>query len=114
MTTCITLDQDVALNYPFRQILFVQVERVKAHDRATTQDVIRVSTQRWRRFNTTGLLIFTKPPSPSFLRWKGDCGGKKQQWFPANYVEEISPSAAEPDRTVRVKLLRLQICILKK
>uniref|UniRef100_A0A671WHJ0 1-phosphatidylinositol 4,5-bisphosphate phosphodiesterase gamma n=1 Tax=Sparus aurata TaxID=8175 RepID=A0A671WHJ0_SPAAU len=31
--------------------------------------------------------------------WKGDCGGKKQQWFPANYVEEISPSAAEPDRT---------------
>uniref|UniRef100_A0A3Q1HQQ8 1-phosphatidylinositol 4,5-bisphosphate phosphodiesterase gamma n=1 Tax=Anabas testudineus TaxID=64144 RepID=A0A3Q1HQQ8_ANATE len=31
--------------------------------------------------------------------WKGDCGGKKQMWFPANYVEEISPSAAEPDRT---------------
>ncbi|KAG7228240.1 hypothetical protein INR49_009100 [Caranx melampygus] len=30
--------------------------------------------------------------------WKGDCGGKKQLWFPANYVEEISPSAAEPDR----------------
>lgn len=55
MTTCITLDQDVALNYPFRQILFVQVERVKAHDSATTQDVIGVSTQRWRRFNTTGL-----------------------------------------------------------
>uniref|UniRef100_A0A3P8X7S0 1-phosphatidylinositol 4,5-bisphosphate phosphodiesterase gamma n=1 Tax=Esox lucius TaxID=8010 RepID=A0A3P8X7S0_ESOLU len=24
--------------------------------------------------------------------WKGDCGGKKQLWFPANYVEEISPS----------------------
>uniref|UniRef100_A0A672JBT2 Phosphoinositide phospholipase C n=1 Tax=Salarias fasciatus TaxID=181472 RepID=A0A672JBT2_SALFA len=33
--------------------------------------------------------------------WKGDCGGKKQLWFPANYVEEISPSAAEPDRTVK-------------
>lgn len=48
------------------------------------------------------------------LRWKGDCGGKKQQWFPANYVEEISPAAAEPDRTVRVKLLRLQMFILKK
>ncbi|MED6241059.1 1-phosphatidylinositol 4,5-bisphosphate phosphodiesterase gamma-1 [Ataeniobius toweri] len=31
--------------------------------------------------------------------WKGDCGGKKQMWFPANYVEEISPSAAEPDTT---------------
>uniref|UniRef100_A0A667ZVU8 1-phosphatidylinositol 4,5-bisphosphate phosphodiesterase gamma n=1 Tax=Myripristis murdjan TaxID=586833 RepID=A0A667ZVU8_9TELE len=30
--------------------------------------------------------------------WKGDCGGKKQLWFPANYVEEISPSAVEPDR----------------
>uniref|UniRef100_A0A665UA89 1-phosphatidylinositol 4,5-bisphosphate phosphodiesterase gamma n=1 Tax=Echeneis naucrates TaxID=173247 RepID=A0A665UA89_ECHNA len=27
--------------------------------------------------------------------WKGDCGGKKQFWFPANYVEEISPSTQE-------------------
>ncbi|XP_028848883.1 1-phosphatidylinositol 4,5-bisphosphate phosphodiesterase gamma-1 isoform X2 [Denticeps clupeoides] len=32
--------------------------------------------------------------------WKGDCGGKKQLWFPANYVEEISPSALEPDRSL--------------
>uniref|UniRef100_A0A3P8XA37 1-phosphatidylinositol 4,5-bisphosphate phosphodiesterase gamma n=1 Tax=Esox lucius TaxID=8010 RepID=A0A3P8XA37_ESOLU len=31
--------------------------------------------------------------------WKGDCGGKKQLWFPANYVEEISPSAVETDRS---------------
>lgn len=41
-------------------------------------------------------------------RWKGDCGGKKQFWFPANYVEEISPSAAEPDRTVRIKTHKLK------
>ncbi|XP_033825711.1 1-phosphatidylinositol 4,5-bisphosphate phosphodiesterase gamma-1 isoform X3 [Periophthalmus magnuspinnatus] len=34
--------------------------------------------------------------------WKGDCGGKKQMWFPANYVEEISPTAAEPDRAQEV------------
>uniref|UniRef100_A0A665UA87 Phosphoinositide phospholipase C n=1 Tax=Echeneis naucrates TaxID=173247 RepID=A0A665UA87_ECHNA len=32
--------------------------------------------------------------------WKGDCGGKKQFWFPANYVEEISPSTVEPDRAL--------------
>uniref|UniRef100_A0A3B3RTB7 1-phosphatidylinositol 4,5-bisphosphate phosphodiesterase gamma n=1 Tax=Paramormyrops kingsleyae TaxID=1676925 RepID=A0A3B3RTB7_9TELE len=32
--------------------------------------------------------------------WKGDCGGKKQFWFPANYVEEISPATVEPDRLV--------------
>ncbi|KAJ8265340.1 hypothetical protein COCON_G00144390 [Conger conger] len=31
--------------------------------------------------------------------WKGDCGGKKQLWFPANYVEEISPTVVEPDRS---------------
>uniref|UniRef100_A0A4W4FRQ5 1-phosphatidylinositol 4,5-bisphosphate phosphodiesterase gamma n=1 Tax=Electrophorus electricus TaxID=8005 RepID=A0A4W4FRQ5_ELEEL len=31
--------------------------------------------------------------------WKGDFGGKKQLWFPANYVEEISPTAVEPDRS---------------
>uniref|UniRef100_A0A8C1ZUE3 1-phosphatidylinositol 4,5-bisphosphate phosphodiesterase gamma n=1 Tax=Cyprinus carpio TaxID=7962 RepID=A0A8C1ZUE3_CYPCA len=33
--------------------------------------------------------------------WKGDYGGKKQLWFPANYVEEISPTAVEPDRSVK-------------
>lgn len=27
------------------------------------------------------------PVTPS--RWRGDYGGKKQLWFPANYVEEI-------------------------
>ncbi|XP_072305901.1 1-phosphatidylinositol 4,5-bisphosphate phosphodiesterase gamma-1 isoform X3 [Eucyclogobius newberryi] len=34
--------------------------------------------------------------------WKGDCGGKKQLWFPANYVEAIPPTAAEPDRAQEV------------
>uniref|UniRef100_A0A8C7TIV2 1-phosphatidylinositol 4,5-bisphosphate phosphodiesterase gamma n=1 Tax=Oncorhynchus mykiss TaxID=8022 RepID=A0A8C7TIV2_ONCMY len=33
--------------------------------------------------------------------WKGDCGGKKQLWFPANYVEEISPSATHTGILVR-------------
>ncbi|KAK1156161.1 1-phosphatidylinositol 4,5-bisphosphate phosphodiesterase gamma-1-like isoform X1 [Acipenser oxyrinchus oxyrinchus] len=31
--------------------------------------------------------------------WKGEYGGKKQLWFPANYVEEISPSTLEPERS---------------
>ncbi|XP_066558513.1 1-phosphatidylinositol 4,5-bisphosphate phosphodiesterase gamma-1 [Amia ocellicauda] len=31
--------------------------------------------------------------------WKGDFGGKKQLWFPSNYVEEISPSTVEPERS---------------
>lgn len=25
--------------------------------------------------------------------WKGDYGGKKQHWFPANYVEEIKDTS---------------------
>uniref|UniRef100_A0A8C9W5J7 Phosphoinositide phospholipase C n=1 Tax=Scleropages formosus TaxID=113540 RepID=A0A8C9W5J7_SCLFO len=29
--------------------------------------------------------------------WRGDCGGKKQLWFPANYVEEVGLTAAEPE-----------------
>lgn len=34
-------------------------------------------------------------------RWRGDYGGKKQLWFPSNYVEEISsPSSLEPEREV--------------
>lgn len=30
------------------------------------------------------------------FRWRGDYGGKKQLWFPANYVEEL-PSSAVPE-----------------
>ncbi|XP_023570577.1 1-phosphatidylinositol 4,5-bisphosphate phosphodiesterase gamma-1 isoform X1 [Octodon degus] len=31
--------------------------------------------------------------------WRGDYGGKKQLWFPSNYVEEMgSPAALEPER----------------
>lgn len=40
--------------------------------------------------------------SPSLSpRWRGDYGGKKQLWFPSNYVEEISsPNSLEPEREV--------------
>lgn len=38
---------------------------------------------------------------PLSSRWRGDYGGKKQLWFPSNYVEEISsPSSLEPEREV--------------
>ncbi|XP_027722947.1 1-phosphatidylinositol 4,5-bisphosphate phosphodiesterase gamma-1 isoform X1 [Vombatus ursinus] len=31
--------------------------------------------------------------------WRGDYGGKKQLWFPSNYVEEMAnPAALEPER----------------
>ncbi|XP_040494248.1 1-phosphatidylinositol 4,5-bisphosphate phosphodiesterase gamma-1 isoform X1 [Ursus maritimus] len=31
--------------------------------------------------------------------WRGDYGGKKQLWFPSNYVEEmVSPASLEPER----------------
>uniref|UniRef100_A0A7N6A1U2 1-phosphatidylinositol 4,5-bisphosphate phosphodiesterase gamma n=1 Tax=Anabas testudineus TaxID=64144 RepID=A0A7N6A1U2_ANATE len=38
--------------------------------------------------------------------WKGDCGGKKQMWFPANYVEEISPSQEVTENSPLGDLLR--------
>uniref|UniRef100_A0A673AJ08 1-phosphatidylinositol 4,5-bisphosphate phosphodiesterase gamma n=1 Tax=Sphaeramia orbicularis TaxID=375764 RepID=A0A673AJ08_9TELE len=38
--------------------------------------------------------------------WKGDCGGKKQLWFPANYVEEISPSQEMTENSPLGDLLR--------
>lgn len=43
------------------------------------------------------------PSLPS--RWRGDYGGKKQLWFPSNYVEEItSPTSLEPEREVSVAM----------
>lgn len=43
--------------------------------------------------------------APCYLyRWRGDYGGKKQLWFPSNYVEEmVSPAALEPEREVRTE-----------
>uniref|UniRef100_A0A8C9WC87 Phosphoinositide phospholipase C n=1 Tax=Scleropages formosus TaxID=113540 RepID=A0A8C9WC87_SCLFO len=38
--------------------------------------------------------------------WRGDCGGKKQLWFPANYVEEVGLTAAEPENSPLGNLLR--------
>ncbi|GFU38931.1 1-phosphatidylinositol 4,5-bisphosphate phosphodiesterase gamma-1 [Nephila pilipes] len=32
--------------------------------------------------------------------WKGDYGGKKQHWFPANYVEEIEPQENSDENSV--------------
>lgn len=29
--------------------------------------------------------------------WRGDYGGKKQHWFPANYVEEIDEQENQGD-----------------
>lgn len=44
-----------------------------------------------------------------FHRWRGDYGGKKQLWFPSNYVEEmVSPAVLEPEREVRLELLAEQ------
>ncbi|CAB0003270.1 unnamed protein product [Nesidiocoris tenuis] len=31
--------------------------------------------------------------------WKGDYGGKRQQWFPSNYVEEIEPQQERDDNS---------------
>lgn len=43
------------------------------------------------------------PSLPS--RWRGDYGGKKQLWFPSNYVEEItSPTSLEPEREVSMAM----------
>lgn len=57
------------------------------------------------------------PVAPS--RWRGDYGGKKQLWFPANYVEEISSAAgpeqdeavsSDPALSSRDKTLRGCVC----
>lgn len=50
-------------------------------------------------------IALSQSPTPFLLtppaRWRGDYGGKKQLWFPANYVEEIlSASVPEQDEAV--------------
>lgn len=35
--------------------------------------------------------------------WRGDYGGKRQHWFPSNYVEEIEPQQ-ERDELVNLNI----------
>lgn len=50
--TCIVLIQEVALNYPFRQILFVQMERVKAYDY-----YVIISVERYKTTSSSQLVL---------------------------------------------------------
>jgi len=34
--------------------------------------------------------------------WRGDYGGKKQHWFPANYVEEIDQQETQGDVSLKL------------
>lgn len=36
--------------------------------------------------------------------WRGDYGGKKQHWFPANYVEEIEPQDNQGDVSYFIRM----------
>ena len=51
--------------------------------------------------STSCILRFTPVFPRLSSRWRGDYGGKKQLWFPANYVEEVPSSPTrEPDEAV--------------
>lgn len=50
--------------------------------------------------------IITNVHKPDAGWWRGDYGGKRHQWFPANYVQEIEP--AESDSNVSISTYRLQ------
>ncbi|XP_021171961.2 1-phosphatidylinositol 4,5-bisphosphate phosphodiesterase gamma-1 isoform X2 [Fundulus heteroclitus] len=64
----------------------------------TVKAMYDYKAQRDDELTFTKNAIITNVDKPEGGWWKGDCGAKKQMWFPANYVEEISASAAEPDR----------------
>uniref|UniRef100_A0A7N8Y4V2 1-phosphatidylinositol 4,5-bisphosphate phosphodiesterase gamma n=1 Tax=Mastacembelus armatus TaxID=205130 RepID=A0A7N8Y4V2_9TELE len=66
--------------------------------KCTVKAMYEYKAQRDDELSFTKNAIITNVDKQEGGWWKGDCGGKKQLWFPANYVEEISPSAAEPDR----------------
>lgn len=87
-----------------------------------------VAPAAWRRcgdsdkgYPPCGSLEWLLGSAPcGFHRWRGDYGGKKQLWFPSNYVEEmVSPAALEPEREVRaepcwcdrIPVPRLFLCI---
>lgn len=45
--------------------------------------------------------FFTFPVVPVVSRWRGDYGGRRQLWFPANYVVDVPGSPVrELDKAV--------------
>uniref|UniRef100_A0A3Q3B6R5 1-phosphatidylinositol 4,5-bisphosphate phosphodiesterase gamma n=1 Tax=Kryptolebias marmoratus TaxID=37003 RepID=A0A3Q3B6R5_KRYMA len=67
--------------------------------KCTVRAMYEYKAQRDDELSFTKNAIITNVDKQEGGWWKGDSGGKKQMWFPANYVEEISPEVTEPDRT---------------
>uniref|UniRef100_A0A3Q3IBH5 1-phosphatidylinositol 4,5-bisphosphate phosphodiesterase gamma n=1 Tax=Monopterus albus TaxID=43700 RepID=A0A3Q3IBH5_MONAL len=68
--------------------------------KSTVKAMYEYKAQRDDELSFTKNAIITNVEKQEGGWWKGDCGEKKKMWFPANYVEEISPSEAELDREV--------------
>ena len=47
-------------------------------------------------------------------RWRGDYGGKKHEWFPSNYVEEIEPQDSSPLGSMQKGTIDLAGCSLDR
>ena len=43
--------------------------------------------------------------------WKGDYGGSRQHWFPANYVEEIQPDTIDEEVYLLILLVLVSLTI---
>ncbi|XP_037540749.1 1-phosphatidylinositol 4,5-bisphosphate phosphodiesterase gamma-1 [Nematolebias whitei] len=67
--------------------------------KCTVRAMYEYRAQRDDELSFTKNAVITNVDKQEGGWWKGDSGGKKQMWFPANYVEEISQGVAEPDRT---------------
>lgn len=51
--------------------------------------------------------IITNVKQQSGGWWKGDYGGKKQHWFPANYVEPIDQQEIQGDVSLKLYITHM-------
>ncbi|XP_076023300.1 1-phosphatidylinositol 4,5-bisphosphate phosphodiesterase gamma-1 isoform X2 [Genypterus blacodes] len=94
-----TAEPDFASLYEGRNPgLYVEANQMPTF-KCTVRAMYEYKAQRDDELSFTKNAIISNVDKQEGGWWKGDYRGKRQLWFPANYVEEMSPSAAEPDRT---------------
>uniref|UniRef100_A0A667ZVV2 Phosphoinositide phospholipase C n=1 Tax=Myripristis murdjan TaxID=586833 RepID=A0A667ZVV2_9TELE len=94
------LYRKMKLRYPINEDTLEKIGTAVSTTYCTVRAMYEYKAQRDDELSFTKNAIISNVDKQEGGWWKGDCGGKKQLWFPANYVEEISPSAVEPDRAM--------------
>ncbi|KAF8790535.1 1-phosphatidylinositol 4 like protein [Argiope bruennichi] len=95
-----TLYRKVKLKYPVNEQVVRRIGGEPEYSPITVKALYDYRAQRVDELSFCKHAIITNVVKENGGWWKGDYGGKKQHWFPANYVEEIEAQENSDESSV--------------